>query len=170
MSIFARILIPVDGSPQSERAIDLALDVARTCGGDLTFCHVVDRSRIAIETSNIPFADPTPLLDDACAEGERLLANAAGRATALGLSVRTALSDGAPVDAILKLAHDEGCDLIVMGSHGRRGLERFVVGSTTEGVMRESDVPVLVVRVVKEKQKVKAAVSGRVAAAVPTPG
>jgi nucleotide-binding universal stress UspA family protein len=167
MSIFARILVPVDGSPQSGRAIDLALEVAQAVGGSVTFAHVVDRSRIAIETSNIPFADPTPLIEEANAEGERLLAEAAGRATSLGLSARTALSDGAPVDAIRKLAHDEAADLIVMGSHGRRGLERFVVGSTTEGVMRESDVPVLVVRVGGVKAKAAHRVAHGVSAAQP---
>jgi nucleotide-binding universal stress UspA family protein len=151
MSIFARILVPVDGSDQSARAIDLAIDVAKATGGELAFCHVVDRSRIAVETANIPFADPTPLIQEADSEGEKLLAAAAALATAAGLSATKCLCDGAPVDAILKAAHDEKIDLIVMGSHGRRGLERFVVGSTTEGLMRESDIPVLVVRVAKSR-------------------
>ena len=153
MSIFARILVPVDGSPQSSRAVQLALEVAQAVGGAVTFCNVVDRSLIAVESSNVPFADPTPLVEVANSEGERLLADAAGRATAMGLSARTVLSEGAPVDAIRKLASDECCDLIVMGSHGRSGLQRLVVGSTTEGVMRASDIPVLVVRVATRKAK-----------------
>ena len=95
------------------------------------------------------------------------MAEAAGRATVLGLSARTALSDGSPIEAIRKLAHDECADLIVMGSHGRRGLERFVVGSTTEGVIRERDVPVLVVRVAKEK--VRASQRVRLGKAAPQP-
>jgi len=154
MSLFARILVPVDGSAQSRRAIDLALDVAQAVGSQLCFVNVVDRSRISVECSNVPFADPTPLLEQATADAEDILAQAAACATAVGLSARTTLSEGAPVDAICKLAHDEGSELIVMGSHGRRGFDRFVVGSTTEGVMRASSVPVLVVRVAKDTAKV----------------
>ena len=76
MSIFARILVPVDGSPQSSRAVQLALEVAQAVGGAVTFCNVVDRSLIAVESSNVPFADPTPLVEVANSEGERLLADA----------------------------------------------------------------------------------------------
>jgi nucleotide-binding universal stress UspA family protein len=154
MSLFARILVPVDGSAQSRRAIDLALDVARAVGSEVCFVTVVDRSRISVEYSNVPFADLTPLLEQAAADADDILARAAACAGAVGLSARTTLSEGAPVDAICKLAHEEGSDLIVMGSHGRHGFDRFVVGSTTEGVMRASSVPVLVVRVAKAEVKV----------------
>src|SRR5271166_2512079 len=100
MSIFARILVPVDGSPPSDQAVTLALQVARACGSTLTFCHVVDRSRIAVETANIPFADPSPLIADANAEGEKILAAAVARAGGAGLAAHTVLCDGEPISTL----------------------------------------------------------------------
>ncbi len=154
MDIFARILVPVDGSAPSDRAVGLAVRVAGACEGcSLIFCHVVDRARIVADIGNMALVDPTPIIEDARSEGERVLAAAATEATSRGISVRTVLCDGEPVAAIEAFAEQEGADLIVMGSHGRKGLKRLVMGSTTEGVMRRSNVPVLVIREERERAR-----------------
>lgn len=81
------------------------------------------------------------------AESEAIIAIAAQQAHAAGVErVSTHISEGNPVDAITTLAKESHADLIVMGTHGRGGVERLLLGSTTEGVTRRSLVPVMVVR------------------------
>ena len=78
--------------------------------------------------------------------GKRILSEALHAAATAHAKARAELCEGEPVAAILRLADEHGVDLIVMGSHGRGGIGRLLVGSTTEGVLRRCNVPVLVLR------------------------
>jgi nucleotide-binding universal stress UspA family protein len=89
-------------------------------------------------------------LEEGVRTGRELLEAAAKAAAERGIAAETRLEDGAPVEAILHLARELAPDLIVMGTHGRRGLTRLVLGSTTESVLHRSAVPVLVVPTVHE--------------------
>lgn len=141
--MFKKLLVPVDGSEPANAAVELAVDIARSQGGTVVFCHVVDIvPLIAIGGSTT--MDPTVIVESQRELGEQYLASAAERARAAGLDPRTALVEGETVQSILDLARREEADAIVMGSHGRGGIARMVLGSKTEGVLRRAPVPVMV--------------------------
>jgi len=144
--MFRRILVPVDGSGPSREAVELAIATAVAVGGSLLFCSVVDSDRIVMECAAMPFVDPTPSIDALKARANEALAAAVARAESQGLRAESMLKEGEPVKTLLHVAHQYAANLIVMGSHGRRGLQRLLLGSTTEGVLRGSNVPVLVMR------------------------
>jgi nucleotide-binding universal stress UspA family protein len=144
--IFEHLLVPVDGSEPSESAVDVAVAIAQQSGGEIIFCSVVNDAGIIAEVSEVPYADPTPAIDALTEAARDSLAAAAARAAAAHVASKTELVEGDPVSQIVRLADEGGADVIVMGSHGRRGLERLFLGSTTEGVLRSCTVPVLVIR------------------------
>jgi nucleotide-binding universal stress UspA family protein len=146
MSLFERVLVPVDGSVASEAAVALAVRIAKESAAALTFCTVVDCEKIIGQFLAVPYGDAGPSLAYARQEGERVLSAALAAAAAAGLSAQTRMVEGSPLDEIVRFSRDERIDLIVMGSHGRRGLARMFMGSVAEGVLRASSVPVLVVR------------------------
>ena len=146
MSIFHRVVVPVDGSAPSEEAVNLALRLVKDDPAEVIFCSMIDSERVAAECASVG-GDPSPIIDALTADAGRFVTSASKKAEAAGVGWKGQVSHaGDPVDGILSIARSDDADLIVMGSHGRRGLSRLVMGSTTEGVLRRSDVPVLVVR------------------------
>jgi nucleotide-binding universal stress UspA family protein len=147
MSMYARILVPIDGSATAQRGLDEAIALARQLGSKLHLLNVVD-ARLLMGEMAI-YAPPAQLLDDWRAEGEKLLASAVAQARDQGVEADSALQcdPGQRVcDMILREAASAGAELVVMGTHGRRGLRRLTLGSDAELVLRESPVPVLLVR------------------------
>ncbi|MGP6156632.1 MAG: universal stress protein [Vulcanimicrobiaceae bacterium] len=144
-SQFERILVPVDGSEPCRAAIDVALDVAASSAGHVIFCHVLD-TRELYDKAALYGYDPRPLLAKMRDEARDMLDPAESRAATRGIACESVIVEGRFVDAILSTATARSADLIVMGTHGRRGFARVFVGSTTEGVLRQAGVPVLVVR------------------------
>ncbi|HVA29436.1 MAG TPA: universal stress protein [Candidatus Baltobacteraceae bacterium] len=141
-----QIFVPVDGSAVSTHALDFAIERAKLQGAGLTVGFAVNRASVAASVSS-PYAyvDPTPLLDALEAEAVAVLDAAEARVKQAGLTSKRATIDGAPVPAILAFEKEQKPDAIVMGTHGRHGLERLVLGSTAEGVIRRAEVPVIVV-------------------------
>lgn len=137
--MYDTILTPVDGSAPSEAAADHAIQLARDADATLSVVSVVD-----VQTLSAAKLDTEALLDGYEAEAERHVAAVAERARESGVDVETAVVRGTPYRAIVDRAAD--ADLVVMGSHGRRGLERYLLGSTTARVLRLSPAPVLVLR------------------------
>lgn len=144
--MYHRIMVPVDGSPTAERGLKEAISLA---GRDARLCllYVVDTYPM--------IADPPAVLDyDALYQqlstyGRGVLERARQAAADAGAQADTLLREvtqGRVADVILDEARKAGCDLIVMGTHGRRGLKRIAIGSDAESVVRESPVPVLLVR------------------------
>jgi nucleotide-binding universal stress UspA family protein len=145
--MYERILVPIDGSATAQRGLDEAIALADRLESTLHLLHVVDARLLIAEVS--VFAPPNQLLDDWRAAGEKLLAEALERARAGGVKAESALrcDPGLRVcDLILAEARSATAGLIVMGTHGRRGLRRLTLGSDAELVLRESPVPVLLVR------------------------
>jgi nucleotide-binding universal stress UspA family protein len=141
---FAHIAVPVDGSTTAERGVKYALELARG-GGAVTFCSVVDPSLVCLPATYGVALDPGPMLgvlDDDAAEFCR---RARAEAEAAGLTADAAVLHGECVAAIESLVRQNGSGAIVVGTHGRTGLARTVLGSVAEGLMRRSDVPVIVV-------------------------
>ena len=139
MSVFQHILVPIDGSTPSENAVSLALRMAKDWSSELVFCSIVDSDRIVAECASTAYGDPAPIVEAMSENAQQLLDAAAEKARAAGVNSRGILErEGNAVAGILELVKREGIDLIVMGSHGRRGLSRLVMGSTTEGVVRST--------------------------------
>jgi nucleotide-binding universal stress UspA family protein len=145
--MYARILVPIDGSATAQHGLEEAIALAKRLGSTLHLLNVVDARFLVAEVAI--YAPPNQLLDDWQAAGEKLLAEAVVLAQAQGVKAdSTVLCDpGQRVcDLILAEARKSGSELIVMGTHGRRGFSRLTLGSDAELVLRESPVPVLLVR------------------------
>ena len=145
--MYSRILVPIDGSATSQRGLEEAMALAKRLGSALHLLNVVDARLLIAEVS--AYAPPDQLLDDWRAAGGRLVADAAALARAQGLTADSVVrcDPGLRVcDMILQEAKTSSAGLIVMGTHGRRGLKRLALGSDAELVLRESPVPVLLVR------------------------
>jgi len=139
--MYETILVPVDGSAPSDAAADHAITLARDAGATLSVLSAVDIH--ALESAKL---DAAELVERYEAEAEKHVDAVADRARDAGVDVQTAVIRGAPYRVILDRIDAVGADLVVMGSHGRRGVERYLLGSTTERVLRLSSVPVLVIR------------------------
>lgn len=122
--VYEVILFPTDGSEYAAAALE----------------HAIDQADRHDATLDVLYAKGGP--DE---NGEETVEAAADRASEAGVATNTAVLDGEPHEVILNYVEDRGVDLVVMGSHGRRGLDRILVGSVTESVLRSVDVPVLVV-------------------------
>ncbi len=148
MSAYTRILVPIDGSPTSDKALDEAIRLARLGGGRLRLLHVVDDLNHVngFEPAAAYLEDTLPLMRQA---GEKLLAHARQKAEGQGVTTDSVLIVGGPGriwEHVVAQAGSMNADLVVVGSHGRRGLGRVLLGSDAEQIVRHAPVPVLVVR------------------------
>lgn len=147
MTTLHRLLVPVDGSDSSNRAINFALALAKATSAEIIFCYSVDLTP-ALSSSSGPYGavdDIAPILAALESECHSFLSAATARADGSGVSVTTRELAGAPAGAILDALEDHSFSAVVMGTHGRRGASRFFLGSTADGVMRRAVVPVFVV-------------------------
>lgn len=137
---FGSILLPTDGSAGARAATDYAVELADASDAALHAVHVVDLTGLWGDF------DSTAILDALEQSGQRAVDDVIERAEAGGLrSVEGSVLSGIPPRAIVDYADDRAVDLIVMGTRGRTGLDRYLLGSVTERVVRLSDVPVLTV-------------------------
>jgi nucleotide-binding universal stress UspA family protein len=144
-SPFARLLVAVDDSDASDAAVAVAARLSHALGARLIIAHAADTTRLYENAGNYGF-NPLPLQEDIERESAAVVAHALEHASIPATTVDVALVEGHPAAAILDAASTRKATAIVMGSHGRRGIRRFVLGSVAECVVRESDLPVLVVR------------------------
>jgi len=136
------ILLPTDGGLGVERALEHALELARRYDATLHVLYVVDTR----DYNTLPESKWLTVEDDLVEAGEDAVGLVRDRATEAGVEVTTTVGRGVPHQEILSYAADNGVDLVVMGTHSRTGLNRFLLGSVTEKVVRSADVPVMVVR------------------------
>jgi len=146
--MYQRILVPIDGSPTSNRGLDEAIALGKLTGGRLRLVHVVDELIFStgFETYSPNTADLIPLMKQA---GQELLARSKQRADGQGVAIDTVLLECLGVrlsDLVIEQAQGWKADLIVIGTHGRRGVRRLLLGSDAEQILRLSPVPVLLVR------------------------
>ena len=148
--MYKNILVPIDGSKLSDKAAKEAVGLARAVGAKLTLFHcVADFPAPVYAESAILAAQITAgqYRKEAVRHAEEVLAKAAAKLASAGLAIDTMHAVGdLPYNAIVGAAVKKKCDLIVMASHGRRGLSGFLLGSETQKVLTHSKVPVLVVR------------------------
>ncbi len=139
---FRRILIAIDGSPIAAHAADVGIELALLLGAELSLIYVVDPGQTWTPEAGASAAELIKLEEK---EGKRLLAEFRCRAT-LKAPPFEFIQIGRPADEIVKAAKEWHSDIIVIGSHGRSGIGRVLLGSVAEGVMRQTRCPVLVVR------------------------
>jgi nucleotide-binding universal stress UspA family protein len=144
--MYDAILVPTDGSEGSERVVEHAAGLADTHDATLHLLYVVNTTSFASLPMESSFEGIAATLEQ---EGETVLADAA-RAVERGvpdLETEQHTREGAPGSEIVDYATSAGCDLIAMGTHGRGGINRLLLGSVAERVVRNSPIPVLTVRV-----------------------
>jgi nucleotide-binding universal stress UspA family protein len=139
--MYSDILVPTDGSDASAVALDHALSLATQYDARVHGLYVVDW-----EPYGLVEEGKSIVVDSLHDEGAAAVASIEEAAESAGVDVRTSVVEGDIHRHIVDYADDEGIDLIVMGTHGRRGLDRLILGSVTERVVRSSPVPVLTVR------------------------
>jgi nucleotide-binding universal stress UspA family protein len=140
--MYDTILVPTDGSDASMEAVDEAVELAGRLGGTVHVLSVVEQAQYA------PMNTPSPdFVDSLEANAREALDRAVDRAEAAGAEgVEGTVEAGTAHEAIVSYVDEADVDLVVMGTHGRTGLDRVLLGSVTEKVVRLSPVPVLTVR------------------------
>ena len=147
MSAYRRILVAVDGSPASAKGLREAIRLADQEGAQLFILHVVDEFYAFANLDGMaPGVDLVPVFREGA---QRVLNKAKALAAKAKLRVRAVMREtvgGPAADVIVREAKKQRADLIVLGTHGRRGVRRLVLGSDAEQVVRTASVPVLLVR------------------------
>lgn len=150
--MYKKILVAVDGSAPSVRGLDEAIRLAKAMGSQLRLVHVVNEFVDGMYGPMMYYDQVLTALREA---GTKILEKAVGTARQAGLEPEQKLIEvvgGRIAEQIVKEATDWQADLIVLGTHGRRGLKRLALGSDAELVLRRSPVPVLLVREEPEKE------------------
>lgn len=147
MSVYRKILVPIDGSLTSNRGLVEAIELAKDQSATLRLVHVLDELILGPGAEAVVYLGNTvDMLRDA---GKQLLADAEAMVREQGLKVETVVLEvmgGRAAESIVAEANKWGADLIVLGTHGRRGAKRLVMGSDAEEIVRTTPIPVLLVR------------------------
>jgi len=149
--MYDRILVPTDGSPSIQPVVDHALTLAGVHDAALHGLYVIDTGSFATLPVETTWEGVTEMLRE---EGERALSEFEERTG--DTRVETAVREGNPSAEIVDYAEAEGCDSVVMGTHGRAGIDRLLLGIVAERVVRASPVPVVTVPVSEADQPVEA--------------
>jgi len=139
--MYSHILVPTDGSPASDAAIEHAIDLAERYDATLHALYVVDGAAYSTLEAGAEI-----VVEALESEGEEATERVADAAESAGVNCETIVTTGTAYRSIRNYVDENEIDMIVMGTHGRKGLDRYLLGSVTERVVRTSDVPVLTVR------------------------
>ena len=139
---YDEVLVPTDGSEPAAAAVASGVDVAGRFDARVHAVTVLEAGEAWLAP---PFATPTEVIEQLESAGERAVGAVAGRARAAGLTAVTAVREGRAAPELLAYADEHGVDLVVMGTAGRTGIDRYLLGSTTERLVRHAEVPVLAV-------------------------
>lgn len=151
------ILVPIDGSEHSRKALQFAADVAERFNASIVLVHVVSAAALLpapapqVGVSVTPEGVPPPIFSTKLAEdmvklGSELLARETRELEKRGLTANKVLERGDPVEKILQIAKNERCDLIVIGARGLGKVRALLLGSVSDGVVHRAPCPVLVVK------------------------
>lgn len=139
-----RVLVPTDGSPLSDTALEFAVDEYPEA--EIVVLHVINPvdAGYATDMSGMDYWDGW--YENAKERAEEIFADIEALELDANRTIETATETGSPARSIVEYAEEHGIDHIVMGSHGRKGVERILIGSVAETVVRRSPVPVTIVR------------------------
>jgi nucleotide-binding universal stress UspA family protein len=152
--MYRKILVPLDGSATSARGLEEAIGLARASGASLVLLHVIDAYPLAVEMATPDTWEK--VVEGLRRHGQALLDRAEATAREHGVATASRMLEfpsGRVADAILQEAKAVDCDLILMGTHGRRGFGHMMMGSDAERVVHESPLPVLLVRHPESKSR-----------------
>ncbi|MFC6757756.1 MULTISPECIES: universal stress protein [Haloarcula] len=152
--MYDRILVPTDGSPSMQSVVDHAVELATVHDAVLHGLYVLDTGSFATLPVESTWDGVTEMLRE---EGELALSEFTERAG--DARVETAIRDGNPSGEIVEYAREHDCDTIVMGTHGRGGIDRLLLGSVAERVVRAAPVPVVTVPISEGETEAEAAPS-----------
>ncbi len=141
--LYKKILIATDGSEYTKNSIEYGIDLAKNTQAKLHVIYVIDTAAFASIPMDAAWESMYELLKQ---EGDEATRYVAEKAEAEGLEVEKLTVEGHPAEEIIKYAEKNSMNLIVMGTLGKSGLDRFLLGSVAEKVVRASKIPVLVVR------------------------
>jgi nucleotide-binding universal stress UspA family protein len=148
--MYKRILLPVDGSSCSKVALEHGLQLAKTLGSRVILLHAVENP-LTVYAVPETIAYNKELYDTLKETGHKTLEAARTLAESQGVEAEIKLLENtSPIEAILGTLND--CDVVVMGTHGRRGFDRWMFGSVAEGVLRHANKPCLMIRQSDEKR------------------
>jgi len=144
-SMYDGILVPTDGSEGTNKAVEHALDIAEKYDATAHVVYVVNTSAYSTLPADSNWESITAALED---EGKEATGEIVEEMRNADVNAMPSVEEGIPHKTILEYAENNDIDLIVMGTHGKSGLDRLLLGSVTEKVVRASEVPVLTVRMV----------------------
>jgi nucleotide-binding universal stress UspA family protein len=146
--MYKEILVPLDGSPLAEAALPDATAVAKAFGGRISVLFVLEPIGLYPQQSMVlsPMIPPPLSTDEGEESARKYLDQMVRRLTMDGVDARYVLKEGDPASEICDYTEAEKIDLIVMSTHGRSGLKRWVYGSVADRVLREASVPILLIR------------------------
>ena len=139
---YKRIMVATDGSKPARKAIETGIDIAKLSGAKIYAIYVV----VPTTHSARDFGWEKAAMEHFRNEGKRATGFVEETAKVAGIEVESVLLEGHPADEIVKFAEQNDIEMIVMGTLGKTGLDRFLLGSVAENVVRHSKIPVLVVR------------------------
>ncbi|MDD2340752.1 MAG: universal stress protein [Methanosarcina sp.] len=145
---YKKIMIATDGSEQVKKAIDAGIDLAKLTGATLYAAYVI----VPAGYSPRDFGWDRTLREFLEAEAKKAVTFVEEAGKAAGIRVEPVFLEGHPANRILDFAEQEGMDLIIMGTLGRTGIDRFLLGSVAEKVVRHSKIPVMIVKGEVEKE------------------
>lgn len=142
--LFKRILVATDGSESAEKAASHAVNIAKAAGAELYALYVIS-TKHSVTTRSVK--GWTHEFEEGLAKrGQAAICNVEQLGKEAGLKVKPVSLRGIPAEEILNYAEKNGIDLIVMGTKGLKGIEKLLIGSVAENVIRHSKVPVMIVR------------------------
>jgi nucleotide-binding universal stress UspA family protein len=145
--MFKHLLVPTDGSTLSEAAIQMTVTLARESGAKVTGLHVIPEFHVLAYGTEMIADNEDRIIQAARQRADDYLELIKKAAAQAGVECNTvATSRAHPYEAIISVAAEQNCDLIVMASHGRSGMRALLLGSETQKVLTHSQIPVLVVR------------------------
>jgi len=143
--MFRTILVALDGSEASQRALDYARDLAAKYEASLVLVNIVDIAKlVAVAGYESPY--PAEAIEMLRQDGKAALDSAVSTCASKGIIAMPVVGEGDACDEILRIALDHKAELLCLGTHGRSGIPRLFLGSIAEGVLRRSEVPVLITR------------------------
>lgn len=143
--MYQRILMPTDGSACAHQAMEQGLQLAKTLGASVTFLHALENPLSVAYAAPEAMAYSSELHEGLRESAEQVLAEAKALAEEAGVPAETILVEATDPSQAIREA-EENFDLVVMGTHGRRGVDRWMFGSVAEGALRRSSKPFLLIR------------------------
>jgi len=144
--MYDKVLIPVDGSDVSNHAASEGFSLAKLLGSEVILLYITDMAVLTIPDAELGVSDVEAIRESFRGQGDRVIKSLMDAASAAGVTPRALMVEGDVHEEIIGAAEREKADLIIIGTHGRRGLNRLLLGSVAESVARRAPCPVLLIR------------------------